>query len=478
MFTDVDDVGALAVVNALMSMGEANLVGVVVDTSSQYSAGCAAAVDTYFGHPNVPIGITYPVTTGLPDAYYDYISPCSQFPKYLDYANIPPALSVYRRTLAAQPNGSVVIVAIGFEGGLEDLLKSSGDGYSSLNGQELVAQKVKMLVAMGGGYTAYPGEHNFAANPGAAAYVADTWPTKVVYSGYEVGEYVTTGQTLSSTTPPTNPVRAAYEAFTHGPRNWDYSWDLTAAYHAIRPLDPVMTESGPGTNTIDPDTGSNTWTPSTGGNRYYLVPHGPLDRDTGYVAINNAIEPLLAYNLVNIGVQPGWNLVSLPLSPTVPLFASALLTTLLNQTQGQYAEVAGFEGGQWTSSVYIDRKDGLASAGDFTLQFGHSYALYSDKAGGITFTGTMAAAPPLSVSPGWNLVGFPVSADDAPKAYDILATLPDQTRTRYAEIDGYAHGQWSPSVFDDPVGSTGLGGTNFTMQPGQSYALFTDKGSP
>ncbi len=94
MYTDVDDVGALAVTNALMSNGEANLVGVVVDTSSQYSAGCAAAIDTYFGHSNVPIGITYPVTTAHA-ATPDYVFPCSQFPQNLNYASILTALSVY-----------------------------------------------------------------------------------------------------------------------------------------------------------------------------------------------------------------------------------------------------------------------------------------------------------------------------------------------------------------------------------------------
>jgi inosine-uridine nucleoside N-ribohydrolase len=228
MYTDVDDVGALAVANALMSKGEANLVGVILDTSSEYGAGCAAAVDTYFGHPNVPIGITYPVNTDS-SAWHNYNLACSQFPQTLNYASIPTALSVYRRTLAAQPDWSVVIAATGFEGRLSELLNSPPDSYSSLSGHDLIARKVKMLVAMGGGYPTWITEHNFADDPASAINLATHWPTKVVYSGYEVGASVTTGQTLSSTTPTSSPVRKAYEIFTGGPNNWDYSWDITAA---------------------------------------------------------------------------------------------------------------------------------------------------------------------------------------------------------------------------------------------------------
>src|SRR5207302_1630093 len=92
-------------------------------------------------------------------------------------------------------------------------------------------------------------------------------PTKVVWSGYEVGDVVHTGQTLSSTHPTTSPVRIAYEAFIP-PGNWYYSYDLTAVYHAIRPADPLLTEAGPGTNVVD-DFGGNSFTPGSG-NQYCL----------------------------------------------------------------------------------------------------------------------------------------------------------------------------------------------------------------
>ncbi|HVC82522.1 MAG TPA: YCF48-related protein, partial [Chloroflexota bacterium] len=302
MYTDVDDVGALAVVNTLANQGQAKLVGVVVNaevtsTASIYTAGCVDAIDTYYGN-NVPIGATLPITTDH-SALPDYIYPCSNnFPKTFNYSQTAPppsALQVYRQTLAAQPDGSVVIVEIGFEGRLSELLNSPPDGYSPLSGHDLIAKKVKMLVATGGGYPSYPAsgglaEHNFRGDPNAAINVANNWPTKVVYSGYELGQDIGTGDNLCHTAPATSPVLASYTIYTHSvPCNYDYSWDLTTAYHAILgAADPVMNEVGPGSNLISSD-GSNAWITTTNRNQYYLT---APSHDQVASTLNN----VLAYN--------------------------------------------------------------------------------------------------------------------------------------------------------------------------------------
>ena len=87
---------------------------------------------------------------------------------------------------------------------------------------------------MGGGYPSRDGENNFIGDPAAAAQVAAGWPGTIVWDGYEVGDEIHTGQTISQTHPADSPVRAAYEAFV-GPGNWIYSYDPTAVYHAVRP---------------------------------------------------------------------------------------------------------------------------------------------------------------------------------------------------------------------------------------------------
>ena len=118
-----------------------------------------------------------------------------------------------------------------------------------------------------------------------------------------------------------------------------------------------------------------------------------------------------------------------------------------------------------------DDAGGIGGA-NFTLQLGQSYALYSDKAGSITVTGTAAGAQTVGLSPGWNLVGFPDAASNPATAGTVLTGLLYQTNGSYAEIDGYAGGQWKPNAYDDH-GSQG--GTNFTVQLGQGYALYTDR---
>ena len=66
---------------------------------------------------------------------------------------------------------------------------------------------------MGGGYPSYAGENNLVGNPAAAADVAANWPTKVVYSGIEVGNDVFAGSSMDSAQPLSSPVRAAFDAY-------------------------------------------------------------------------------------------------------------------------------------------------------------------------------------------------------------------------------------------------------------------------
>jgi RHS repeat-associated protein len=174
-------------------------------------------------------------------------------------------------------------------------------------------------------------------------------------------------------------------------------------------------------------------------------------------------------------LQAGWNLISLPLSPTAGLDAHTVLSQLLAATHGGYAELDGYTNGRFMPSMYDDVVDGLGFGGtNFTLQLGSGYALYSDLAGNLTVTGGPATSQPLTLAAGWNLAGFPNAAITQTQAYSLLTTLLVQTGGRYAEIDGYSNGRFTPSAFDDPGDHLGLGGADFTMQPGQGYAIYTD----
>ena len=271
MFLDVDDAGALAVAFAMQHLGEAEIVALGIDLRADRpriattSWQCAAAISTFYTGSTVPLG-TAPPRDGTMADLIDYSAPCAA----LAPPSLPaplPVVEVYRRALATQPDGSVVVAGTGYAGNLAALLESGPDAISALTGRELVAQKVRMLVIMGGGYPNRAGEHNLQGDPGAAQAVAANWPTKVVWSGVEVGLAIATGGSISERHPASSPVRAAYEAFVGAGNRW-WSWDLTAVYHAIRPADSLLDEIGPGTNRIDA-TGGNEFVPGAG-NHYYL----------------------------------------------------------------------------------------------------------------------------------------------------------------------------------------------------------------
>ena len=296
IWSDADDVGALATAFALQMNGEDQVIAITVNTRTSRpsvatkSWECVAAIAQYYNSPGVPIGADMPDNGSQLDSP-DFLTPCAALasPSTPAPGN---AVSVLRSALEGQPDHSVVIAEIGYEENLQALLNSSGDSTSSLTGSELVAQKVKMLVVMGGQYptSGTSPENNFAGNPVAAADVAANWPTKVVYSGYEVGDNVTVGYSIDSAQPSSSPVRAAYDAYT-GPGNTIPSWDLTAVYDAVDPSNSALTETGPGQNVVD-TLGNNTFTTGSGNQQWYLSLTNAPGLDSSLEALLDVVPPV------------------------------------------------------------------------------------------------------------------------------------------------------------------------------------------
>jgi hypothetical protein len=271
MYTSADDAGAAATLFAGALQGQDNVIAIGVNTPyyrptvSTVSWKCLAAIAQFYGYPNIPIGSTTP-DNGPPPPTNDFVSPCAAFASPKTPAPVP-VVALYRKALVSQPDGSVVIVATGYEENIDALLNSPPDSISPLSGQQLVAQKVKELDIMGGGYPSRNGEDNFEGHAGAAGDVAAHWPTKIVYSGYEVGAAVLSGGGVTAIHPANSPIRALMKAYA-GNSHSITSFDLIPAYHFLQPGDASLTEVGPGTNAIT-NTGSNTFTTGTG-NEYYL----------------------------------------------------------------------------------------------------------------------------------------------------------------------------------------------------------------
>jgi inosine-uridine nucleoside N-ribohydrolase len=64
----------------------------------------------------------------------------------------PDALKLLRRLLAAQPDGSVTLVQVGYFSNFAALLDTPADEISPLKGVELVRRKVKLLSVMAGAF--------------------------------------------------------------------------------------------------------------------------------------------------------------------------------------------------------------------------------------------------------------------------------------------------------------------------------------
>ena len=137
MSTDVDDVGALAVLHALADSGEAEILAISFNEVHPSGADAICAINTWYNRGDIPIGI-YKGDLADPDES-SYLDTIANFPHDLPTVPTPSSLEVYLQVLREQPDNSVTIISVGFLNNLYDLLKADSD---------LISQKVTELVVM------------------------------------------------------------------------------------------------------------------------------------------------------------------------------------------------------------------------------------------------------------------------------------------------------------------------------------------
>ncbi len=295
---DVDDVAAVCMASALQKSGEAELLAIMQNTLPAQTAGVTSVLLHYYGLDSVPIG-AYKGTDLQDDGQLSYVADLvDNWPSPIkNTSQVPDAVELYRTTLAAAADHSVAIASIGMLTNLAALLKSPG-------GRDLVAQKVKTLAIMGGGYphsdvtsaavdaagrygrNANGCECNFccAYNHGldravasaASAYVVANVPPEVhvVYSGMEVGVRVLSGGPLTACAPKEDPCRQAF-IDNEGAGKSRFSWDPLTTLVAVRgPAAAACSYSDEGgRNTVDAATGTNKWVDGPPTNQTFLLLH-------------------------------------------------------------------------------------------------------------------------------------------------------------------------------------------------------------
>lgn len=269
--SDCDDVGALAMLHVLADRGEAEILAVMMSDSNGQSPRCTDAINTYFGRGEIPIGVRKPGGGKANSRYARQIG--EEFANDLSYDRAPQAVGLYRRILAAQPEGSVVIVSIGTLENLAELLETGPDEHSPLAGKELVGRKVRLWSCMGGYYpSGKEAEHNLKFGGAKSAQAINGWPTPILFSGWELGVRLVTGASLNPAAAP-NPVSRAYELYCK-PGEGRYSWDQTSVLAAVRGVEPWWSVRRGGYNHVFDD-GRNEWRGDLSKDHAYLVEKMP-----------------------------------------------------------------------------------------------------------------------------------------------------------------------------------------------------------
>lgn len=197
-WSDCDDAVAVRLLVNLHKAKKISLDGIVINACMEYSAAGMDGFLTLSG-VKIPIGIDREGTDfygkGL---YQERLAQSAKNIKSNEDAENP--VKLYRRILAGA-NDKVHILEIGFSQVLANLLKSEADEHSSLNGAELVREKVAELWIMAGkwGFQTGAKEHNFCNNlraSMAAEYLCKNWSSPITFLGWEVGNTVITGTKL------------------------------------------------------------------------------------------------------------------------------------------------------------------------------------------------------------------------------------------------------------------------------------------
>ncbi len=254
-----DDATAIGLANILQQQGAANILGIVSDVPNSIAVAALDAIDTAYGHADIPLGaVAHSEADTAKHGYTDVL--VQRLPHTVrDSGDVPEAVSLYRQLLSRHPDRSVTIVALGAYTNLAGLIATP-------EGRALVAEKVKRLVIMDG---VFPGGFGPVTNQkldlaAARAVVAGApgtppWPTPIAWVDGLDGIGTRVGGTLCKTVPADNPMRITYEKlFGCGPVR-DGNWDAPALLFAVGDVPQVFSQLGRGGAAVINKQGGLSW---------------------------------------------------------------------------------------------------------------------------------------------------------------------------------------------------------------------------
>ncbi len=196
MGPDYDDAGAIALLHAFADSNKINILATMASTKYEGVAAVLNVFNTYFNRPGLPVGVPSGNAVEQRDQQHWTDTLIARYPhKIKKNSDAADAVTLYRKLLAKQPDNSVIIITVGFLTNIANLLQSKPDGYSSLNGYELVKAKVKQLVSMAGKFPEGK-EFNVFMDAAASQYAFSRFPKPVLFCGFEIGERIKCGLPL------------------------------------------------------------------------------------------------------------------------------------------------------------------------------------------------------------------------------------------------------------------------------------------
>lgn len=257
-----DDATALGMANVLQQRHKVQILGVMSDVRNPEAAAAIDAIDTAYGHSKIPVGAVADSSANTAaHGYSDLLA--EELPHGIrNSSQAQSAVGLYRHLLAAEPNHSVTVVALGGDTNLAGLLRSGPGQGSSLRGRALVAAKVKNLVIEDGFFpSGGPPFTNEKIDIPASQFLVSTkgWPTPMAWVDGLTGIATKVGASLCTSVPPKNPMRIVYtKLFNCGPPG-DGDWDGPTMLFAVQGASGIFSELGQGGAAVINSQGGLTW---------------------------------------------------------------------------------------------------------------------------------------------------------------------------------------------------------------------------
>lgn len=235
--SSTDDLFALMMIHHYIDEGKVDLKGVVVDREGEKNAELVDIFNTYYGHPNIPIGLE---RNGVknPRCFIPYNGICDLknaqgdplYERTITDNNFIDGYRLYRKLLSQAEDKSVVVVAIGFVTTIAELFQSGADEFSALNGVDLFGQKVKAVYIQSGRFESGDSlcGYNMRAASKQSAIFYDKLPHNVdiIMSPSNIGDlmdYPPKDVLIDLSYTERNPIKSVYTYYTcdTGQRMWD-----------------------------------------------------------------------------------------------------------------------------------------------------------------------------------------------------------------------------------------------------------------